>query len=238
MSSILKALQKLEQERAARRNGRPDITGAILRQRKAAKPLPAWLVPAGMSFVAFVAVLATYTAMGGFSAAKPTVTTSIPQQAIPPVTSSQPPAAPTPVSQTPVVPVSFGGSVVPPAVPSSKPRPTAQEPARLPPPSTPAATARPAVPPPTASAPRTAQAEKPATRPTTSPRADIPSLAVSGIAWHKDSTDRLAVINGMPASEGTTVDGVRVEEIFPDRVRFSFRNERFEVVLGKSSRGQ
>ena len=56
MSFILKALQKLEQERAVRRNGRPDITGAILRQRKSAKPLPVWLVPAGMAFVAAVAV--------------------------------------------------------------------------------------------------------------------------------------------------------------------------------------
>ncbi len=47
MSSILKALQKLEQERAARRGGPPDISGEILKHRgTAGKPAPP-LGPAG-----------------------------------------------------------------------------------------------------------------------------------------------------------------------------------------------
>ena len=43
------------------------------------------------------------------------------------------------------------------------------------------------------------------------------------------------MVNGRPVAEGATVEGARVEEIFPDRVRFSFANRTFEVSLGKTS---
>ena len=43
-----------------------------------------------------------------------------------------------------------------------------------------------------------------------------PSLTLSGIAWSKDSSDRLAIINGQPAATGAMVNGSRVEEILPD----------------------
>ena len=42
-------------------------------------------------------------------------------------------------------------------------------------------------------------------------------LVVSGIAWQKDSADRLAIVNGHPVRIGTTIDGAVVEEILPAR---------------------
>jgi hypothetical protein len=61
----------------------------------------------------------------------------------------------------------------------------------------------------------------------------LPTLKVSGIAWQKDGSDRLAVVNGMPVTEGMNIDGARVEEIFQDKVRFSFEKRAFDVVVGK-----
>jgi general secretion pathway protein B len=57
-------------------------------------------------------------------------------------------------------------------------------------------------------------------------------LSVGGIAWQESSSLRLAVVNGISVNEGSAVEGARVDEILPDRVRFSFRNEHFELPLG------
>ena len=67
------------------------------------------------------------------------------------------------------------------------------------------------------------------------PRA-VPALRVSGIAWQKDSASRLAIVNGQPVGLGVDVGGATVDEIFPDRVRFTYRGEKIEVGLGRSSK--
>jgi general secretion pathway protein B len=46
----------------------------------------------------------------------------------------------------------------------------------------------------------------------------------------------VAVVNGIPVSNGSVVEGARVEDIQRDRVRFSYGGERFEVTLGKTNR--
>ena len=61
-------------------------------------------------------------------------------------------------------------------------------------------------------------------------------LTLSGIAWNKDSSDRLAIINGQPTATGETITGVVVEEILPDRVKLSRNGKTFELLLGKSAR--
>jgi general secretion pathway protein B len=61
----------------------------------------------------------------------------------------------------------------------------------------------------------------------------MPNLKVTGIAWQKDSASRLAVINGSAVSQGASIDGAKVEEILPDRVRFSVGQRNFEISLGK-----
>jgi general secretion pathway protein B len=64
-----------------------------------------------------------------------------------------------------------------------------------------------------------------------------PALNVTGIGWQKGNADRLAVVNGRAVSEGAVIEGARVEEIFPDRVRFSFGGKAFDVPLGKTPGG-
>jgi len=59
------------------------------------------------------------------------------------------------------------------------------------------------------------------------------SLTLSGIAWNKDSSDRLAIINGQPTATGAIVNGVVVEEIMPDRVKVNSAGRSFEIFLGK-----
>ncbi|MEJ2700399.1 MAG: hypothetical protein P8Z70_12175 [Desulfuromonadales bacterium] len=61
--------------------------------------------------------------------------------------------------------------------------------------------------------------------------ADPPSLVVSGIAYLGDKSGRIAVVNDLPVMVGNLVDGARVEEILPDRVRFSKDGREFEVPL-------
>jgi general secretion pathway protein B len=65
-------------------------------------------------------------------------------------------------------------------------------------------------------------AEKPAPK---------PKFVISGIAWQSDSASRIAVVNGAPVLEGSNVDGVKVEQIFPDRVKFSQEGKSFEISI-------
>jgi len=61
-----------------------------------------------------------------------------------------------------------------------------------------------------------------------------PTVRVNGIAY-QDGSDSVAVINGVPVSRGAVIEGARVEEIQRDRVLFSYGGEKFEVNLGKSN---
>lgn len=78
-------------------------------------------------------------------------------------------------------------------------------------------------------------AEKPAPAPPPETRPSLPALKVTGIGWQKGNADRLAIVNGRAVLEGAIVAGARVEEIFPDRVKFSFNDKTFEIPLGKIS---
>ena len=57
----------------------------------------------------------------------------------------------------------------------------------------------------------------------------MPRLKISGIVWHDQAAMRRAVINGSFASEGSQIEGVKVLEILPTRVRFSYKNQVFEL---------
>lgn len=65
----------------------------------------------------------------------------------------------------------------------------------------------------------------------TSPKR-IPALIVTGIAYQQDREGRLAVVNELPVMEGTLIEGARIEEILEDRVRFVKDGRTFEVGLG------
>ena len=70
MSSILKALKKLEQEKTVRRGGNPDLARGILRNVPKGKKRPRWLFPVSVAGAALVASLFTFALMAGFQPAK------------------------------------------------------------------------------------------------------------------------------------------------------------------------
>ncbi|MDR3581406.1 MAG: general secretion pathway protein GspB [Oryzomonas sp.] len=78
-------------------------------------------------------------------------------------------------------------------------------------------------------------ATPPAAPPPATPVKRIPTIRVDGIAYHFGSADSLAVVNGNTVYAGAIVEGVKVEEIGKDRIRFNYEGERFEVPLGKSN---
>jgi general secretion pathway protein B len=67
----------------------------------------------------------------------------------------------------------------------------------------------------------------------TGPSVAPPSLAISAIVWYEDPSKRFAMINGMISTEGSLVEGVKVEEINPTSVRFSHNGQYFEVPISK-----
>lgn len=232
MSSILEALKKLEDEKAGRRSGGANIAAKVVKPGRRPGQRPKWLAPAGMSVAAASAALFTYILMGGFSAHVTTL------QPVPPAPSLQqqyqqqqqlqqqqqqqqlhPQPAATPAAETAPLPVLPPVIVRSRAFPSSPPSPVTR--------SAPAVV----VPPPPQIAPP--NAEKPAAPSQPEAPPGPPALKISGIGWQKDNAERMAIINGKAVSEGAVVEGARVEEIFPDRVRFSFKDKTFEIPLGK-----
>lgn len=79
-------------------------------------------------------------------------------------------------------------------------------------------------------------AESPKSSPPSSPAKAIPAIRVNGIAFQGTTADSVAIINGLPASSGSLIDGVKIEEIQKNKVRFSYNGEKFEVFLGQSNR--
>jgi predicted nuclease with RNAse H fold len=52
------------------------------------------------------------------------------------------------------------------------------------------------------------------------------SLKVSAIVWYEEPSMRFAMINGLKATEGSVIEGVKVVEIKPTSVRL-FHNEKY-----------
>jgi general secretion pathway protein B len=214
MSSILEALKKLEDEKAARRSGTGNLAGKVAGAGRKPRTSPAWLIPGGMLAVAAVSILGTYALMSrapsprtaparGETAPSPAgepAVTRLPSVAAPvtDVLGSRR-AAPRPEGRTP-------GHSVPPRKAAAAPKAPAKH---APPVSTNPGKSIPA-----------------------SPGKPLPELTVAGIAWQKDTALRLAIVNGIPVREGGVVNGVTVREILPDRVRFSVNGKNFDLPLG------
>jgi general secretion pathway protein B len=65
------------------------------------------------------------------------------------------------------------------------------------------------------------------------PATTAPLLKLSGIIWHEEPKERRAMINGTIATEGSVIEGVKVVEIHPDKVRFSYNGQPYEISMGK-----
>lgn len=236
MSSILKALKKLEDEKTARRPDSLNIDAEILRGNGSRRmSLPAICLVAIIVFVCGGGAMYVYMRPAtGTIAGQQTAASGQPQSE-----SHSPspalPAAPV-TAQKPINAGSAEKTVLPPQAVENKEQPKTD----LPKPSPTVSLASPAKPRPVQPimpsktkqvvAVPAIQAIKP---PEQHPAA--PSLKVNGIAY-QDGGDSVAVVNGVSVSIGSIVDGARVEEIRREMVRFSYGGEKIEVALGKSNR--
>lgn len=64
----------------------------------------------------------------------------------------------------------------------------------------------------------------------------IPTIRVNGIAFQDNSADTMAIINGNPVAVGATVEGAVVEKILKDKVIFQINGQKFEIKQGQSNR--
>jgi general secretion pathway protein B len=213
MSSILKALQKLERDREARQAKPPDIQRGILRQNRRPGSRAPWTLPVAVLATALLAALGTYLLMGGGSrpgpqdASVPAASPVLPAPGAPEVIAVPQTQTPSIGADRPVL-AAPRTVVAPPALNSDH--------EATPPGEAPLEDVPPAVSPPSAAS-------------------AAPLFTVAGIGWRDDPASRMAMVNGSPVRVGSVVDGARVEEIFPDRVRFSYQQRSFEVQLGKSA---
>ena len=64
----------------------------------------------------------------------------------------------------------------------------------------------------------------------------IPTLRVNGIAFQNNAAQNVAIVNGATVSRGSIVNGVTVEEIRSDRIIFQRNGTIFEIQLGQSNK--
>lgn len=232
MSSILKALKKLEEEKVLHEESAGiKISREILKQKSDSRNKNRWLWLLGSS--AAVVIITQSAAL---------LRTSIPKEAVNPPelpTYTRQPALPAlPVEKLPVKPQSTGSSkaVSPPSLLSNEPnlKPARQRFDQPAAPSRQRETVQPPTQPPTTTAPPNTDPVVNAA-PLRQPAGREQTLTLSGIAWNKDSADRLAIINGQPTATGATVNGILVEEILQDRVRLSNNGKFFELLIGKDA---
>lgn len=240
MSSILKALQKLEQEKNSRVTREPDIHAGVTKKRRSQSVRPNWILPVSLLAVALISVTVTYLLMKSANRSLPTAQTAAPPS-VDTSRSQNPhyrndlPEATLPVSGNPLTPPiqTIGSSPSPTTYPPAGPPKPSRMPITVAPPSAratkslehPASSpSKPAAPP---------KVQQPGEKQPQAPPQPSPSLSVNGIAWQKDSASRIAVVNGMPVSEGSSIQGARVDEIFPDKVRFSHQGKSFDIPFGR-----
>jgi len=207
VSSILKALKKLEAEKARSQGGQVDLARDILRpsEIRRANPLRLPLLILGLILFGGLVGMALMSRVG--------------EDATRALTSQEP----APMARQ-----------LPDQTPAGQPHATGLQ-ASLPhePAAAPAAAAPTATAPLPGSEPRqperTASQAPPPIKVAPDSLATRPSLVVSGIVYQADPDSRIAVINDLPTMAGTRIEGVLIEEIRPDSVVFNDAGERFEI---------
>lgn len=233
MSSILKALKKLEEEKSRLEEPKEiNVSREILKQLPANRNMLKWLWLLGST--AAVVILMLTLALIRQPATKEVIKFSEMPLA------SQPAVPHSPQQKLLASPQLSGSDKEARPIPPQLSNEPKQNPSRQPPDpqeeqsirkeivALPGGSAPPLVPNKTEAALKTAPLQKPATGES--------AFTLTGIAWNKDSADRLAIINGEPAATGATVNGVVVEEILPDRVKLSRNGQIFELLIGKSTK--
>ncbi|NJD92334.1 MAG: hypothetical protein FIA91_12630 [Geobacter sp.] len=238
MSSILKALKKLEEEKLTPDDEprRGKVSSDILRQPREKRANSRLLL--GIAIIGVLIVILLITLL--LRPAPKEASLPAPAATVPPVPApsagQQPlPASVPEVQKAPLLPAQPAMPL--PATGAKAARPLPQETVSLPEPARAPVTRKFPLPELPGSEPLPAQAVPPKQLP--KPPAQTvensePRLTLSGIAWNKDSAERIAIINGQPASTGSHIGGAVVEEILPDRVRLSSKGRVFELSIGRS----
>jgi len=202
MSSILKALRRLEEERARKSHVAPEIAASLLRSdsRRQKSPVLIWIS---------VSALITMMILAAFFWSWRSAATTNPTASLPP----------SPATLTNTSPAERGGEVIIEEVidqrrPALLPPPTQQNDKVLPP----SPKMDPVVLTPTVANKTTAVVIE-----------ERQSPIVSAIAWQDDSSARMAVVDGLPVMTGETVATAKVIEILPDRILFEEAGVRFVV---------
>ncbi len=222
MSSILKALKKVESDAATRRPDEVRIDAEILRAESPARFSSSGVLLVSLLLMAFGAG-GTYLYMTRDKAPEQTRENS---SIVPNKQQPLPEASKTPVEHLPPEII-----VVPAQQQTLPERKTVNK--HSPPPESNGAAA-------VVKRPEALQPQPPPHRevplPVAHPLSSVPALRVNGIAFQDDSTGAVAMINEQPLAKGGIINGVTIEEIYKNRVKFNYNGELFEIPLGQSNR--
>jgi cytoskeletal protein RodZ len=231
MSSILKALKKLEEEKSLLKNEKAvNISRDILTpraERKSSVKL-LWLLGISGTTVIIILSLALFR--------KSTTVDEVKSPLLPATSRSSTSLSPPPAAFTPPLAVDSKKAAITPPSPVAAPNLDSSRPALSPAKKSPRTlTELPNTSAQTMELPKTDLVVKSAP-PLRTPLPDDATLTLSGIAWNKDSSDRLAIINGQPTVTGANVNGAVVEEILQDKVRMNLSGRTFELFLGRQTK--
>jgi general secretion pathway protein B len=222
MSFIIKALQKLEEENAARQAEPAAIERAILAPVACSAAGPRRALKWPVIVLVFIAggamtyLLLPRPVVSVAPRQEPALAPSAPAASIPPAVQARPAATTAHAGEPSVSPPPVTAESSPAAAGiAGTPRAAARRRAHLDREKPEGNTSAVAVPSP-------APVEAPPVQ-----------LAVNGIAFQDDPWASSAVVNGALVKRGMTVGGARVERIFQDKVRFSHNGSSFEVPLAK-----
>ncbi len=218
MSVILNALKKLDRDKSSRRNATSNIAREILRSDLPRRGKRILIYFAAVSFGTAALTYVLMVQFGFLSKSSPPAALS------PPATSQQ--VSPAPISHEPLPQARDEISRVPQKI---------QKPAERKKPASPAGekkTSQDVISEETAVAP--GNVGTPAEHTLKGSASPPLSLTLSGVVWTEEPSTRLAVINGTITSEGSVIEGVKVVEIYPDRVRLLRNSRSFEILVGTS----
>lgn len=239
MSVILDVLRKLDREKSSRRTAAANIALEILKPDppRSEKRKSLYFAAVGLTALATAAI--TYALMGFGLMNSPTTSQEIAQTPLesgsPSKSSLPPPKSPPALSQK--------VTLAPLPLESSREARDNRVPPEI---RTPAEDKTPAISPGEKEAGRNVPLEKANVAPQKaeglientppppqqipeSPAVALPSLKISAIIWYDDPSKRFAMINDTMTHEGSVIEEVKVEEIHPNRVRFSHNGRRFEI---------
>lgn len=212
MSSILKALRRLEEERARKNHSTPEISASLLRHGTSRRsPSVVWLWPTLFALIIVILLVLVWWLW------RPA-----------PLTRQSESSVPSPANLPAVLPEKRGGVVIIEDVIDTR-RPVYPQPATSPvsKPTPPPITVNP--PPAQMSLQPEGKAQVEVNKLSVAPIEERKNPIVSAIAWQDDTSARMAVVDGLPVMTGELVSSAKVLEILSDRIIFEEDGVRFSV---------